>query len=325
MVTYNLFGTDIKRDDTTGFLSVSDLQKSYTSSRLECGMSDKRISDIMQAISFKKIIHSILVSINLVNVDLNTFYNDINDIGIAKYLKRLGIYKTNGARNTKETYCIDWLWRILYHSLYMHNSLVSVPKFILDIDNYMELSSIGINRQNSRELKFIEKFLLSSNLICNCYTLQYRDNGYIYDLKITLLGMEFVIEYHENQHSSVVVRDNDHLKYKNLKDRFAYIIVPYTKEQEQIEYIRECLTNRYTIEEINDIEFFRYESLLEDKYAIAINERVFGKHLTGMRNLASAQELKKITKIEQFISQGINMKMIKDDVQVMYAINHFSL
>ena len=61
------------------------------------------------------------------------------------------------------------------------------------------------------------------------------------------------------------------------------------------------------------------------KYAIAINERVFGKHLTGMRNLASAQELKKITKIEQFISQGINMKMIKDDVQVMYAINHFSL
>jgi len=61
------------------------------------------------------------------------------------------------------------------------------------------------------------------------------------------------------------------------------------------------------------------------KYAIAINERVFGKHLTGMRNLASAQELKKITKIEQFISQGINMKMIKDDVQIMYAISHFSL
>ncbi len=61
------------------------------------------------------------------------------------------------------------------------------------------------------------------------------------------------------------------------------------------------------------------------KYAIAINERVFGKHLTGMRNLASAQELKKITKIEQFVSQGINMKMIKDDVQIMYAISHFSL
>lgn len=61
------------------------------------------------------------------------------------------------------------------------------------------------------------------------------------------------------------------------------------------------------------------------KYAIAINEKVFGRHLTGMRNLASSQELRKITKIEQFISQGINMKMIKDEKQVMYAIANFSL
>lgn len=61
------------------------------------------------------------------------------------------------------------------------------------------------------------------------------------------------------------------------------------------------------------------------KYSIAINEKVFGKHLTGMRNLASAKELKNITKIEQYISQGINMKMIKDEKQIMYAIANFSL
>ena len=61
------------------------------------------------------------------------------------------------------------------------------------------------------------------------------------------------------------------------------------------------------------------------KYAIAINEKVFGKHLTGMRNLASSQELRKITKIEQFISQGINMAMIKNDNQIMYAISNFQL
>jgi hypothetical protein len=61
------------------------------------------------------------------------------------------------------------------------------------------------------------------------------------------------------------------------------------------------------------------------KYSIAINEKVFGRHLTGMRNLASAKELRKITKIEQFISQGINMKMIRDDNQIMYSISNFSL
>ena len=67
------------------------------------------------------------------------------------------------------------------------------------------------------------------------------------------------------------------------------------------------------------------ESPNYSKYAIAINQKVFGKHLTGMRNLASSQELRKITKIEQFISQGITMKMIKDDKQIMYAIANFSL
>lgn len=61
------------------------------------------------------------------------------------------------------------------------------------------------------------------------------------------------------------------------------------------------------------------------KYSIAINEKVFGKHLTGMRNLASANELRKITKIEQFLTQGIEMGMIKQDNQIMYAISNFNL
>jgi len=61
------------------------------------------------------------------------------------------------------------------------------------------------------------------------------------------------------------------------------------------------------------------------KYSIAINEKVFGKHLTGMRNLATSQELKKITKIEQFITQGISMSMITNENQILYAIKNFNL
>lgn len=60
------------------------------------------------------------------------------------------------------------------------------------------------------------------------------------------------------------------------------------------------------------------------KYSIAINEKVFGRHLTGMRNLASAPELRRITKIEQFIAQGINIGMIKNDAQIMYSISNIN-
>jgi hypothetical protein len=61
------------------------------------------------------------------------------------------------------------------------------------------------------------------------------------------------------------------------------------------------------------------------KYAMAINERVFEKHFAGMRNLASANELKKITKIEQFITQGIDLGMIKNEAQILYTIKTLNL
>lgn len=58
------------------------------------------------------------------------------------------------------------------------------------------------------------------------------------------------------------------------------------------------------------------------KYAIAINKKVFGHHQPGMRNLASARELSKITKIEQFVVNAIELGLIKDEDGVMSVINN---
>ena len=44
-----------------------------------------------------------------------------------------------------------------------------------------------------------------------------------------------------------------------------------------------------------------------------------------MSNLASAGELKKITKIEQFIANGISIGMIKNDEQIIYSIKNINL
>lgn len=59
------------------------------------------------------------------------------------------------------------------------------------------------------------------------------------------------------------------------------------------------------------------------KYATAINESVFGEHIRGIRNLASAQELRKIADIEKFITNGIEMGMITNEDQILKSIQFY--
>lgn len=58
-------------------------------------------------------------------------------------------------------------------------------------------------------------------------------------------------------------------------------------------------------------------------YAKTINETVFGQHQTGMRQLASAKELKKIADIEKFVIQAIKSKFIKNEDQILDAIKNY--
>jgi len=60
------------------------------------------------------------------------------------------------------------------------------------------------------------------------------------------------------------------------------------------------------------------------KYARLINEKVFGQHQTGMRNLASAKELRKIADIEKFITQSISMGFLKSEIDVVNSIKNFN-
>lgn len=52
------------------------------------------------------------------------------------------------------------------------------------------------------------------------------------------------------------------------------------------------------------------------KYARMINIKVFDKHLTGMRNLASAKELKKIADIEKIVTQAVEMGWIRNEADL---------
>lgn len=61
------------------------------------------------------------------------------------------------------------------------------------------------------------------------------------------------------------------------------------------------------------------------KYAKLINEKVFGHHQTGMRNLASAKELRKIADIEKFVTQSISMGFLRSDSDIETAVKNFSI
>lgn len=56
------------------------------------------------------------------------------------------------------------------------------------------------------------------------------------------------------------------------------------------------------------------------KYAKAINTRVFGQHQTGMRNVASAKELRKIADIEKFVINAIEQGWMKTEDAILKAI-----
>jgi hypothetical protein len=57
------------------------------------------------------------------------------------------------------------------------------------------------------------------------------------------------------------------------------------------------------------------------KYAKAINKKVFGQHQAGMRNLASAKELRAISDIEKQVITAIDMGWIKDEDGLMKFLN----
>jgi NACalpha-BTF3-like transcription factor len=58
-------------------------------------------------------------------------------------------------------------------------------------------------------------------------------------------------------------------------------------------------------------------------YAMEINKKVFGQHISGMRTLASAKELRKIADIEKIIIKAIENKWIVNEPQLIQFIQKY--
>lgn len=214
----NLFGITIEQNTKDYFLSVSSLQKAYDVARWQYGWSDRKVADIMQTKEFKERVFYILESKGFIKTNILGFMDMIEKEGIAKVLKGLGVYKTTGARQTKQTYCDPYIWILLALEL----------------------------------------------------------NPMIY--------------------ANVVIWLTDTLVFDRIEAGTEYM--PMNSK------IKEIIPNpNYQI------------------YAKLINKKVFGKHVAGMRNLASANELRQIADVEKQIITAIDMKWIKNEKGLIEFLN----
>lgn len=216
----NLFGITIRQNTKEQFLSVTDLQKAYETARWQHGWSERSVNWVMQTNDFKERVYYILESQGFITVSFDSFIEMVEKEGIAKVLKGLSVYKTTGARQTKQVMANPYVWILLA----------------------MEL------------------------------------NPMIY--------------------AKVVVWLTDSLIF------------------DRVEAGSEFLPMNTAIKKIIAKPDY-------PKYSMAINTKVFGKHISGMRNLASAKELRKIADIEKFITQSIEMGFLRNENDVLLAINKF--
>lgn len=212
-----LFGITIKQETKNYFLSVTDLQSAYEVGRWKHGWSERKVNDLLSNRPMQEKLFYLLENQSIINSSLTEFIETLKKEGITKTLKRLGVWKTTGARGTNQVMCNPYIWVLLA----------------------MEM------------------------------------NPMIYAKVIMWLTDTLIFQR---------IEAGDEFKPMNT-----------------------------AIKKI--VEFPDYS-----KYAILINKKVFGLHQAGMRNLASAKELRKITDIEKFITQSIDFGFLKNDTDITNAI-----
>lgn len=213
-----LFGVTIRQNTKESFLSVSDLQKAYEKARWIYGWSDKRINDILSSSDTKERVYHLLIERNIINTEITAFMNAVENEGLTKVLKTLGLYKTTGRGENKTVMADPYIW--------------------------------------------------------------------------TLLAMEM----NPMLYAKVIIWITDTLIFDRIEAGSEYL--PMNAKIKEI---------------VNNPDY--------PKYAMLINRKVFGEHKTGMRNLASSRELRKIAEVEKTIIIAIENEWIRSEQQLIKFLN----
>lgn len=108
-----LFGITIRQDTQKEFLSLSDLQESYTIARLKNGWSDRRINDILSSNTSSERVYYILKERGFIEAGIYAFMDEVQKTSLVRVMKKYGAYKTIGRGENRTTMCEKYIWIML--------------------------------------------------------------------------------------------------------------------------------------------------------------------------------------------------------------------
>ena len=108
-----LFGITIRQDTKKEFLSLSDLQESYTIARLKNGWSDRRINDILSSNTSSERVYYILKERGFIEAGISAFMDEVQKTSLVRVMKKYGAYKTVGRGENRTTMCEKYIWIML--------------------------------------------------------------------------------------------------------------------------------------------------------------------------------------------------------------------
>ncbi len=111
------------REDSNGFLSLTDLSEAYTHARVKDGLAQKNMTDIITNLSFRSWLE-------------NEYKITTKGPLGAKFLKSVNLYKTTGARTTKSVWVEEKIWNYVKERLFSKRN--SSPSFSFE-NRYIEL------------------------------------------------------------------------------------------------------------------------------------------------------------------------------------------
>ena len=107
-----LFDQIIRQETKTGMLNMSDLQLVANKRNAIKGYSIRQVQELLNRDENLERIYYILKEQGIITLDISKVIENIKGYGLFTYLKKLGQYKTTGARQTKTTWANPYIWML---------------------------------------------------------------------------------------------------------------------------------------------------------------------------------------------------------------------